>query len=129
MLTPDEKINTVTLIEFKRPERDDYTLEDNPINQIITYVKNLRDAKQKSKDGETINISNNTPIYAYIIASITPKLKEIAEDTGYLTISSDALGYFGFHPKHHIYFEIISYKKMIQDAKDRNKILFDKLNI
>lgn len=73
--------------------------------------------------------SNNTPIYAYIIASITPKLKEIAEDTGYLTISSDALGYFGFHPKHHIYFEIISYKKMIQDAKDRNKILFDKLNI
>lgn len=129
MLTPDEKISAVTLIEFKRPERDDYTDEENPIKQIVDYVKLLRVAKKKSKNGETINITDSTPIYAYIIASLTPKLKEAADDVGYLTISPDGLGYFGFHPTHKIYFEIISYRKMIQDALDRNKILFDKLNL
>lgn len=129
MLTPDEKLSTITLIEFKRPERDDYTDEENPIKQIVDYVKLLRESKKKSKNGETINITPNTPIYAYIVASLTPKLKDVANDAGYLTISPDGLGYFGFHPTHKIYFEIVSYKKMIQDASDRNKILFDKLNL
>ncbi len=125
----EEKINTITIIEFKRPERDDYTDDDNPLQQIINYVKDLRESKAKDKDGETITINSNTPIYAYLITSLTPKMINLANDSGYLTSSPDNSGYFGFHPRHCIYFEIISYKKMIQDSKDRNRILFDKLNL
>ena len=127
--TDNEKITTATIIEFKRPERDDYTDEENPIDQIVNYVKELRKSQIQDKDGETIILSENVPIYAYIISTLTPKLIEIADDSGYLTPSPDKLGYFGYHRTHKIYFEIISYKKMIQDAKARNKILFDKLNL
>jgi len=129
LLTDNERINTVTIIEFKRPERNDYTDDENPVKQIIEYVKDLRESKAKDKQGETITINANTPIYAYIITSLTPKVINIAKDSGYLTAAPDNSGYFGFHPSHNIYFEIISYKKMIQDARDRNKILFDKLNL
>ncbi len=127
--TDNEKITTATIIEFKRPERDDYTEEENPIDQIINYVKELRKSQIQDKDGETITLPDNVPIYAYIVSTLTPKLIEIAEDSGYLTPSPDKLGYFGFHRTHRIYFEILSYKKMIQDAKARNKILFSKLNL
>lgn len=129
LFTENESITTATIIEFKRPERDDYTKEENPIDQIIDYVKELRKSQIKDKDGETINLSDSTPVYAYIISTLTPKLIELAEDSGYLSPSPDKLGYFGFHRTHKIYFEIISYKKMIQDAKARNKILFSKLNL
>lgn len=129
LFTDNEKITTATIIEFKRPEREDYTKEENPIDQVINYVKELRKSEIKNKDGETINLPESVPIYAYIISTLTPKLIEIAEDSGYLTPAPDKSGYFGFHRTHKIYFEIISYKKMIQDAKDRNKILFSKLNL
>lgn len=113
----------------KRPEREDYTKEENPIDQVIDYVKELRKSEIKDKNGETIKLPDSVPIYAYIISTLTPKLIKIAEDSGYLTPAPDKSGYFGFHKTHRIYFEIISYKKMIQDAKDRNKILFSKLNL
>lgn len=41
----------------------------------------------------------------------------------------DNLGYYGYNPKASAYVEIISYAKLLQDAKRRNKILFDKLHL
>src|SRR5207249_2333553 len=32
----------VTLIEFKRPARTGYTVDQNPIQQVIDYVKDIR---------------------------------------------------------------------------------------
>ena len=41
----------------------------------------------------------------------------------------DNLGYFGYNPSLSAYVEVISYTKLLRDAKKRNKILFDKLNL
>lgn len=129
LLSDNERNTALTIFEFKRPERDDYTDEENPILQVINYVKDLRNSKIHDKSGETINIAENTPIYAYIICTLTPKMREVAVDQYDFVVLPDGNGYIGYHKTHRIYFQIISYKKMIQDAKDRNKILFDKLNI
>lgn len=129
LLSDNERNTALTIFEFKRPERDDYTDEENPILQVINYVKDLRNSKIHDKNGETLNIAENTPIYAYIICTLTPKMREVAVDQYDFVVLPDGNGYIGYHKTHKIYFQIISYKKMIQDAKDRNKILFDKLNI
>ena len=42
---------------------------------------------------------------------------------------ADEEGYFGYHNGYHIYFEIISYKRLLSNAELRNKIFFRKLNI
>ena len=128
-ISDNESNTALTIFEFKRPERDDYTDEENPILQVINYVKDLRISKIHDKNGETINIAENTPIYAYIICTLTPKMREVAVDQYDFVVLPDGNGYIGYHKTHKIYFQIISYKKMIHDAKDRNKILFDKLNI
>jgi hypothetical protein len=41
----------------------------------------------------------------------------------------DNLGYYVYNPALSAYVEIISYTKLLQDAKKRNRILFDKLHL
>jgi hypothetical protein len=39
------------------------------------------------------------------------------------------MGYFNYIKNYNAYIEVISYQKMLKDAKIRNRILFDKLGI
>lgn len=42
-------------------------------------------------------------------------------------MTPDGMGYYGYQSERHAYFEVISYAKLLADAKKRNQILFDKL--
>jgi hypothetical protein len=44
-------------------------------------------------------------------------------------ITPDNQGYYGFHKTYGVYYELIDYAKMLQDAKKRNRIFFEKLNL
>ena len=39
------------------------------------------------------------------------------------------LGYYNYNKKYNAYFEILSYDKILNDAKKRNRVLFDKLGL
>ena len=39
----------------------------------------------------------------------------------------DDEGYFGYNQNHNAYVEVLSYDKVLKNAKQRNQILFDKL--
>jgi hypothetical protein len=41
----------------------------------------------------------------------------------------DNLGYYDFNEALNAYYEILSYEKILGDAKKRNRILFEKLNL
>ena len=70
----------------------------------------------------------NTPIYAYIICDLTKKLKSYAADSGYKPLP-DGNGYFAFNDNYNMYIEIMSFDKILNDSSERNKVLFEKLNI
>jgi hypothetical protein len=55
-------------------------------------------------------------------------LKNQAENAQ-LTLTPDSNGYFGYNPILGVYVEIISFDKLIADAKKRNAVLFDKLGL
>lgn len=124
----NKPFNALTMIEFKRPMRNDYTDEENPITQVFKYTRDIRKGISKDKNGRTITISENAPFYLYIIADITSKLIEQAENAR-LTRTPDGMGFFGYNEIKGInaYIEIISYEKLLVDSKKRNRILFDKL--
>jgi hypothetical protein len=125
----NEFSNPLTIFEFKRPKRNDYGAKDDPILQIGRYLEKIRDGKYEMPDGlEPIKINDSTPIYGYVIADITPKIKEFARN-GQLTESPDKEGYFGFHNGFKMYVEIISFRKLLKDATLRNKIFFKKLQL
>lgn len=122
--------NPLTIFEFKRPKRKNYKGdEDDPIKQISGYLDKIRDGKYEMPEGlEPIQVGEGTPVYAYVIADITEKIKQFAK-TNQLIQSADKQGYFGYHNGYEMYVEIISYKKLLDDASLRNKIFFDKLQI
>ena len=106
--------------------RDDLHDEESPIAQVLRYVKDIRSGKIKKKNGRSFGPVDNVAFYCYIIADLTDTLKESATLSN-LSPTPDGKGYFGYNAVLKAYIEIISYDKLIGDAKKRNQIFFDKL--
>lgn len=121
--------NPLTIFEFKRPKRENYKEEDDPILQIGKYLAKIREGKYEMPEGiESIKVNESTPVYAYVVCDLKEKIHEFATKHQ-LTISPDREGYFGYHNGYKMYIEIISFKKLLDDATLRNKIFFRKLQI
>jgi len=119
---------SIVLVEFKRPARNDYTDDENPIAQVYGYVREIKAGEAKDRQGRPIRVPGHTPFYAYIVCDLTPKLMEQAENA-HLTPTPDSHGYFGYNPNLGVYIEILSFDKLANDAKKRNAVLFEKLGI
>lgn len=133
-LFAEEKIpfESFTIVEFKRPERDDYKHGDrkkDPVKQVRTYVEEIITGEAKVH-GKKVNATNTTPFYCYIIADITDSLQYILDYENF-DPTPDGMGYFKFYDtkKSKAYIEVVPFEKIIKDAKQRNKILFDKLKL
>jgi len=125
----DEKpYESIVIIEFKRPMRDDYTEKENPIYQINRYAREVMNGEAKDKNKREFDLRQNTPIYAYIVCDLTKKLKASALDAGYKLLPSGD-GYFFFNDNYNMYVEIMSFDKVLKDSKERNRVLFEKLNL
>ncbi len=75
----------VVIVEFKRPERADFSEDANPLSQIMHYVRQIRAGRVRGDDGRTIEVPENTPFYCYAIATMTPQLRELAEHEDFQT--------------------------------------------
>lgn len=119
---------TIRIIEFKRPGRDDYTENNNPINQIFDYIDALQDGKIVTPKGKKItDINDRSIFYCYIVCDLTNTLKRIIERKGIFKPHPDGRGYFGYNDNKKAYIDIIQYDALLKDAKLRNQIFFDKL--
>lgn len=73
---------SISIVEFKKPERDNYVDNDdknNPLDQVEQYVEDMLGGKVKNRKGRTINITNQTPFYIYIVCDLTESLRKILE--------------------------------------------------
>lgn len=123
----DSQFNSITIIEFKKPNRNDLKADDkNPIHQVLRYVEEIKAGKKMRANGRPFGNVSNTAFYCYVVADMTDSLKEDAKFSG-LRITPDGEGYFGYIPDPGAYIEVISFDKLLRDAKERNQILFDKL--
>lgn len=128
----DAPHNSYTIVEFKRPERGSYSEgspKKNPVDQVVKYIRTIRENKAKDRKGKVIQfIGPNIPFYAYIIADFNKSLEDILDDKDFKK-TPDGMGYFKFHDKYNAYIEVITYQKVLKDAKNRNRILFEKLGL
>jgi len=120
----DVHLGAVMIVEFKRPMTD----KEDPVRQVFGYVRDVRSGRARNNHGRTLNVSPSTPFYAYILCDLTPKMREFTEDAG-LTKTPDEEGYIGFNSAHQVYVEMISYDKLVDDARKRNAIFFEKLGL
>lgn len=122
------EFESIVLFELKRPMRNDYDGKANPINQLYDYVLKLKTNKVSDKDGRLIKVGDNTRFYLYAVCDVTSTLEKTLDFYGF-SQTPDKMGYYNFNDKLNAYVEILSYDKLICDAKKRNKVLFDKLGI
>lgn len=126
--TPDLPFSSITIIEFKRPMRAEYSEKDNPFSQVYKYIEEIKSGNAKNLEGRPIPIQKNLPFYCYIVCDLTPKLKEWARQSA-LQPTPDALGFFGYNSNFDAYCEVISYNKLVSDAHKRNQAFFKKLGL
>jgi hypothetical protein len=63
-----------------------------------------------------------------VICDINEQVERGAVDAGG-QLTPDGRGYFGYNGQLKLYFEVISYEKLIGDALRRNRMLFKKLGL
>lgn len=120
----------VIMVEFKKPVRNDYTDEENPLSQIYGYIEELREGKVLDRNGALIQeIDSNTPFFCYIVADITTKLKSWLKMGQISTPLPGGAGYYGYNPDFKAFVQAVSYKYVVKDARLRNEAFFKRLAI
>lgn len=127
----DDYSQPITIVEFKQPKRDNYTLGDNPISQVRDYVDQLRKAGEAIKfDGTVLRpVSDETPFTCHIVADITPTLKSVMRQLGQFSQRAGTSSYYWWDPNYKTFIEIASFNEVLSSAKARNQAFFAKLGI
>jgi hypothetical protein len=120
----EDSTGAVVIIEFKRPGRDDYRTD--PAQQIIKRFVEIRRGSVTNIDGRPVN-PNGLRYFGYLIADLTESLRLQMEMNYHASV--DGEGFFKTLPSGEGYVEVISYDKLMKDAKRRNRVLFDKLGL
>jgi hypothetical protein len=122
-----EPVGPIVVIEFKKPERIGY--KEDPVSQVYRMIRDIRAGDMKDKSGRRVRpASQNIPAFCYVMCDLTPGLETLVQNMGGRR-TPDNLGYYGYNENLNAYYEVISYTKLLADAKKRNRILFDKLNL
>lgn len=128
----NEASNPITVFEFKKPGRDDFvnpSSKEDPVQQIIRYVNNVKKGKFKTPKGRQIQVAENTPFYGYVMCEITEKVKEWLKMEKDFTPMPDGGGWFKWFGNNNLYMEVLSWDKVLRDAEMRNSVFFHKLGL
>lgn len=128
----NEASNPVTIFEFKKPYRDDFvnpSSKEDPVQQLIRYVNEIREGNYKTPKGRAIHISDNTPFYGYVVCDLSKKVKTWLDKEKDFKPMPDQMGWFKWRENINLYIEVLSWEKLLKDAQARNQIFFHKLGI
>ena len=121
---------SVVVIEIKRPMRNDAAEgeDKDPIEQALGYLDRIRKGTVQTASGRPIPKSENIPGYCYVICDITTSIENRCRMHDAIR-TSDGLGYFFYKRNFNAYVEIISFDRLVNAAKERNRAFFDKLGL
>ena len=121
---------SIVVVEIKRPMRNDATSgeDKDPIEQALGYLDRIRSGHAQTASGRPIPRSDEIPGFCYVICDITPSVERRCK-LAQLTVTSDRQGYFGYNPNYKAYIEVVSYDRLLNGARERNRAFFDKLGL
>jgi hypothetical protein len=121
---------SIVIVEIKRPMRNDAAPgeERDPVEQALGYLERIRAGGAKTASGRQIPKSDDIPGYCYAICDLTPSVVRRCKMLG-LTVTADHLGYFGYNQNFKAYVEVISFDRLLNSARERNRAFFDKLGL
>ena len=121
---------SLVVIELKRPMRNDATEGGggDPIEQALNYLDRIRKGTVQTAQGRPIPASEDIPGFCYVICDLTSTIEERCKMHD-LTRTSDGMGYFAYKKNYEAYIEVVSFDRLVNLAKERNRAFFDKLGL
>lgn len=121
---------SIVVVEIKRPMRNDAASgeDKDPIEQALGYLDRIRNGQTQTASGRPIPRSDETPGFCYIICDLTPSVEKRCK-LAQLTVTSDRQGYFGYNSNYKAYIEVVSFDRLLNGARERNRAFFDKLGL
>jgi len=121
---------SLTVVEIKRPMRNDARAGEthDPIEQALGYLERIRAGGMNTAKGRPIPRSDEIPGYCYVICDLTPTIEQRCKVHD-LMRTSDGLGYFSYKSSYRAYVEVISFTRLVEAAKARNRAFFDQLGL
>jgi hypothetical protein len=117
---------SIVIVEFKRPMREDYKKKD-PITQVYEYADEISKGNATDRQGRPIPWKS-VPFYAYVVCDITPEVTTACKKAQ-LVETPDGMGYFGFNQHFNTYIEVMSFTKILENSKSRNRVFFEHLGL
>ena len=127
---PALPLASIVVIEIKRPMRNDAASgeADDPIEQALGYMERVREGKVHTAMGRPIPGSVDVPGFCYLLCDLTTSIARRCKMHD-LKRTYDGMGYFGYKESFRSYVEVISFDRLVNAAKQRNKAFFDKLGL
>lgn len=128
----NEPSNPIIIFEFKRPIRHDFanfSSEDDPVDQLIRYVRSFRQGKYQTPEGRPVRVTDTTPFYGYVVCDLIPKVEDWLREEKDFNPMPDGLGWFRWFGNINLYIEVLSWDKVRKDADMRNRVFFHTLGI
>ena len=125
------QLSSVIIVELKRPGRSSKGSDKkNPIEQMLDYISDIQSNTVKDENGRPIHVGGNTAFYAYLVCDVVKgsDYDKMIGNHGLLP-TPDGMGYFTYNAARKTYIEVITFDKLVRDARQRNLVLFRNLGI
>jgi hypothetical protein len=123
----DNDGTTITIVEFKRPSRDDYAFgnpKTDPVKQVIdTLDLAVRAGGVTKTDGAHLSFAGVIRRFGYIVADHTPTLVRVLRDHDFKNGQNPKI-FYRFRDNEEIFIQAIGYDTLIENAKKRNQAFF-----
>ncbi|QKC89114.1 hypothetical protein EB230_12195 [Mesorhizobium sp. NZP2234] len=130
MILGDNDGTTITIIEFKKPSRDDYKFgseKSDPVLQVINTLEQATVGGGITKtDGSHIAFTGVIRRFAFIIADHTQSMVNVLRKHDFKNDWNPKI-FFRFRDHEEIYIQAIGYETLIENAKKRNQAFFSVL--
>jgi hypothetical protein len=121
-----EDIQSVVVVEFKQPGRSDFG-DENPLAQGHRMVSLIRNGKAETMSGVRIpSVPDSIPAFIYVVCDWSEEIERACKHAN-LNRTANGTGFYGYMKELNTHVEVLPYKKLLDDAKKRNRALFEKL--
>lgn len=130
MVLGDNDGTTVTIVEFKRPSRDDYSfgnIKKDPVLQVIETLEKATERGSITKtDGTFFAFRGVVRRFAFIIADHTPSLEKVLRRHDFKNDWNPEI-FLKYRDTEQIFIQAFGYDTLVANAKKRNQAFFSVL--
>jgi Histidine kinase-, DNA gyrase B-, and HSP90-like ATPase len=127
LILGDNDGTTVTIVEFKRPSRNDYATgpaKSDPVKQVLETLELAVRAGGVSKtDGTHMSFTGVIRRFGFIVADLTPTLVNVLKDHDFKNDQNPKI-WIRHRDRERIIIQAIGYDTLVENAKKRNQAFF-----